>query len=239
MNLCCMCSVSKTSLCPLLLLSPWHCYPLTSSKAMVCTNTNCYAPPSPPLSPHTYTFILGESDNNITEDDSFPLLDMGSWQLREFLTRFNTVMNFSAVFHSLPFFFFFTAVVFSHLWCDSIDFSVKPGHVYCLLYLSLNMFLLTAMGKTQNNLIYCLNLLCTCKMYFIYSPSCCLCAYLFSEEHKRWYWFCVFYSVNWRLRTFLFFYLSTNPDFSMEAALMIVYQGISILKIKNKDQDYL
>ncbi|KAG1956567.1 serine/threonine-protein kinase DCLK2 [Pimephales promelas] len=33
-NLCCMCSVSKTSLCPLLLLSPWHCYPLTSSKAM-------------------------------------------------------------------------------------------------------------------------------------------------------------------------------------------------------------
>lgn len=55
-NLWCMCSVSKTSLCPLLLLFPWHCYPLTSSKAMVCTNTNCYAPPSPPPSPHTYSY---------------------------------------------------------------------------------------------------------------------------------------------------------------------------------------
>lgn len=103
MNLCCMCSVSKTSLCPLLLLSPWHCYPLTSSKAMVCTNTNCCAPPSPPLSPHTYTLLLGESDSNITEDNHFPLQDMESCQLREFLTRFNSVMNFSGVFHSLPF----------------------------------------------------------------------------------------------------------------------------------------
>lgn len=102
MNLCCMCSVSKTSLCPLLLLSPWHCYPLTSSKAMVCTNTNCYAPPSPPLSHHTYTLILGESDSNITDDNHFPLQDMESCQLRELLTRFNSVM-ISVVFFILPF----------------------------------------------------------------------------------------------------------------------------------------
>lgn len=134
MNLCCMCSVSKTSLCPLLLLSPWHCYPLTSSKAMVCTNTNCYAPPSPPLSPHTYTLILGESDSNITEDNHFPLQDMESCQLREFLTR---VMNFSGVF-SLSDIFQSLLLRWSSPTCDvinSIDFSVKPGHAYCLSYI--------------------------------------------------------------------------------------------------------
>lgn len=39
---------------------------------------------------------------------------------------------------------------------NSIDFSMKPGHAYGLLYLSMNMFLLTAMGKTQNSLVYCI-----------------------------------------------------------------------------------
>lgn len=68
MNLCYMCSVSKTSLCPLLLLSSWYCYSLTSSKARVCTNTNCYAPPYPPVSIHIFILSpeVGESDNNIT-----------------------------------------------------------------------------------------------------------------------------------------------------------------------------
>ncbi len=134
MNLCCMCSVSKTSLCPLLLLSPWHCYPLTSSKAMVCTNTNCYAPPSPPLSPHTYTLILGESDSNITEDNNFPLQDMESCQLREFLTRFNSVMNFSGVFHSAIFQSLLLRWSPTSDVINSIDFSVKPGYAFCLLY---------------------------------------------------------------------------------------------------------
>lgn len=100
MNLCCMCSVSKTSLCPLLLLSPWHCYPLTSSKAMVCTNTNCYAPPSR-LCLLTHTLLYWEK---VTVTSlKIIIFHYKTWKVVSFLTRFNSVMNFSGVFHSLPF----------------------------------------------------------------------------------------------------------------------------------------
>lgn len=137
MNLCCMCSVSKTSLCPLLLLSPWHCYPLTSSKAMVCTNTNCYATPSPPLSLHTYTLSAEaeESDNNTTEDTN--LTQRQNHNSKWIWTQTEVLTFFSGVSHFLPFSVSsansvsLTAVVFFFTWkvINTIGFSVKSGHI--------------------------------------------------------------------------------------------------------------
>lgn len=146
-NLCCMSSVSKTSLCPLLLLFPWHCYPLTSSKAMVCTNTNCYATPSPPLSLHTYTLSAEaeESDNNTTEDTN--LTKREKHTIKWIWTQ------------SLDFLLFFSGVS-SHFLPFSVAIWLKCLLNCCVVFLPGRWSILLAFQSNQviHNLLFCISL---------------------------------------------------------------------------------